>query len=134
MISTFGQRPAAPPEFNPLSDSALLDPASMYDQIRTEQPVFWHEQLGTWVVTRREDVETVLMDWKAFSCRGNGGNVPVPEQFTSTVTSRNPASGRTTRSKPDPLPPSTRTAFTEHVITPREKSASCAFGVANGSR
>lgn len=59
----------------------------MYDQIRTEQPVFWHEQLGTWVVTRREDVDTVLMDWKAFSCRGNGGNVPVPEQFTSTVTS-----------------------------------------------
>ena len=50
MTSTYGQRPAAPPEFNPLSESALLDPASMYDQIRTERPVFWHEQLGTWVV------------------------------------------------------------------------------------
>ncbi|MCZ4586285.1 cytochrome P450 [Rhodococcus opacus] len=87
MTSTYGQRPAAPPEFNPLSESALLDPASMYDQIRTERPVFWHEQLGTWVVTRRDDVDTVLMDWKTFSCRGNGGNLPVPEQFTSIVTS-----------------------------------------------
>ncbi|UZF48402.1 cytochrome P450 [Rhodococcus rhodochrous] len=86
MTSTF-ERPPAPAEFDPLSDTALRDPASMYERARTEQPVFWHDRLGTWVVTRREDVDNVLMDWKSFSCKGNGGNIPVPEQFESIVTS-----------------------------------------------
>lgn len=86
MTSTYERSPA-PAEFDPLSDEALRDPASMYERVRTEQPVFWHDQLGTWVVTRREDVDTVLMDWKAFSCKGNGSGIPVPEQFESVVTS-----------------------------------------------
>ncbi|MCQ4128230.1 cytochrome P450 [Rhodococcus erythropolis] len=86
MTSTY-ERPPAPEVFNPLSDEALADPASMYERIRTEQPVFWHEGLGTWVITRREDVDTVLMDWKTFSCKGNGSGIPVPDQFESVVTS-----------------------------------------------
>ncbi|WP_342660453.1 Biotin biosynthesis cytochrome P450 [Rhodococcus ruber] len=86
MTSTF-DRPPVPAEFDPLAESALLDPASMYDRIRAEVPVFWHDRLGTWVVTRRDDIDTVLMDWKTFSCKGNGGSIPVPEQFTHIVTS-----------------------------------------------
>lgn len=87
MTDTFAARPPVPPEFDPLSPAALLDPASMFERTRTEEPIFWHDLLGTWVVTGRDDVEKVLMDWKAFSCKGNGGNIPVPDEFTSSVTS-----------------------------------------------
>ncbi|UEA60974.1 cytochrome P450 [Gordonia otitidis] len=87
MTSIFDQRPVTPADFDPLSETALSDPASMYDRIRTEQPVFWHDQLRTWVVTDRADVDRVLMDWKTFSCKGNGSSIPVPDQFASVVTS-----------------------------------------------
>lgn len=87
MPSTADFRPPAPPEFDPLSPAALADPASMFPRIRAEEPVFWHDLLQTWVVTRREDVDTVLMDWKTFSCKGNGGNIPVPDEFSSIVDS-----------------------------------------------
>jgi cytochrome P450 len=60
------ERPPAPPEFDPISEQGFADPASMYDFARTERPVFWHEGLGVWVITRREDVEAVLGDWQTW--------------------------------------------------------------------
>ena len=35
--------------------------------MRTEEPVFFHEQLGYWVVTRMEHVKAILADTENFS-------------------------------------------------------------------
>ncbi|MDX2377537.1 cytochrome P450 [Microbacterium sp. LRZ72] len=56
--------PLAPAEFDPVSPHGFADPASMYETARREAPVFWHEGLGVWVVTRRDDVDAVLTDWQ----------------------------------------------------------------------
>lgn len=80
-------QPMAPPEFNPTGEAALRDPASMFTRARKDNPVFWAPELQAWIVSRREDVDTVLMDWQSFSCQGNGGNIPVPEEFAEIVPS-----------------------------------------------
>jgi cytochrome P450 len=80
-------RPTAPAEFDPTGTAALRDPASMYKQARKDNPVFWSTELHTWIVTRREDVDAILMDWESFSCRGNGGSIPVPDEFAEIVPS-----------------------------------------------
>ncbi|WP_104087953.1 cytochrome P450 [Cryobacterium sp. N19] len=87
MTTPTSERPTAPPEFNPTGMAALRDPASMYVQARKDNPVFWSPELHTWIVTRREDVDAVLMDWESFSCLGNGGNIPVPDKFAEIVPS-----------------------------------------------
>lgn len=87
MTTPISNRPAPPPEFNPTGETALRDPASMFVQARVDNPVFWAPELQAWIVTRREDVDAALMDWQSFSCRGNGGNIPVPDAFSEIVPS-----------------------------------------------
>jgi cytochrome P450 len=78
-------RPAPPAGFDPTSEASLRDPASLFLRARDENPVFWYEPLGTWVITRRADVDAVLMDWQTWSCAGNGGSIPVPDEFADVV-------------------------------------------------
>ncbi|WP_037959317.1 cytochrome P450 [Streptomyces violens] len=78
-------RPAPPPEFDLFSDAYLRDPASAFVRAREEAPVFWNEALGTWVVTRRADIDAVLMDWETWSCQANGGRLPVPDEYADVV-------------------------------------------------
>lgn len=45
----------------------LDDPRPFYARARTEEPVFWSELYGMWVVTRYEDVKAVARDTQRFS-------------------------------------------------------------------
>ncbi|MFL5540625.1 MAG: cytochrome P450, partial [Longimicrobiaceae bacterium] len=45
----------------------LDDPRPFYARARREEPVFWSESLGLWVVTRYEDVCAVAKDAARFS-------------------------------------------------------------------
>jgi cytochrome P450 len=78
-------RPAPPADFDPMSEASFRDPASLYTHAQEANPVFWYEPLGTWVITRRADVDAVLMDWQTWSCSGNGGYIPVPEEFADVI-------------------------------------------------
>jgi cytochrome P450 len=66
----------------PLSLYHLLDPAvlanpyPLYSRLRTEDPVHWDRYLHAWVVTRYEDVLTVLLKFSA-------DRTPTPEQLES---------------------------------------------------
>lgn len=40
----------------------LSDPYTAYSELRQRDPVHWSEQLGEWVLTRYDDVSTVLRD------------------------------------------------------------------------
>ena len=47
--------------FNPMDPEFVADPYPMYHRLRAEDPVH-HSQLGFWILTRYEDVASVLRD------------------------------------------------------------------------
>src|SRR5438094_1842234 len=59
-----------------LDPEVLADPYPLYRRLRTEAPVHWDPYLHAWVVTRYEDVVTVL---RHFSAK----RTPTPEQFAA---------------------------------------------------
>jgi cytochrome P450 len=80
MLSFTEQLPASRPAAPPLSLYHLLDPEvlanpyPLYQRLRTEDPVHWDRYLHAWVVTRYEDVVTVLHRFSA-------ERTPTPEQL-----------------------------------------------------
>jgi cytochrome P450 len=52
----------------------LADPYPLYHRLRTHDPVYWDPYLHAWVVTRYDDVITVLSRFSA-------GRTPTPEYF-----------------------------------------------------
>jgi cytochrome P450 len=57
-----------------LDPEVLADPYPLYRRLREEAPVHWDPYLHTWVVTRYEDVVTVLHRFSA-------NRTPTPEQL-----------------------------------------------------
>ncbi len=62
--------------FQLLDPVALADPYPLYHRLRSEDPVHWDPFLHTWVVTRYEDVMTVLR-----ACSAE--RTPTPQQLTA---------------------------------------------------
>ena len=50
-------------EFKPFD---LTNPFPFYQKARTEEPVFYNEELGYWVVTRYADIKEVFGNWQVF--------------------------------------------------------------------
>jgi cytochrome P450 len=70
MSQSSATRPAASScgrEHFPLASPMLDDPRPFYARARREEPVFWSESLGLWVVTRYDDVSAVAKDAARFS-------------------------------------------------------------------
>src|ERR1700674_3006857 len=59
-----------------LDPEVLANPYPLYQQLRTEAPVYWDPYLHAWVVTRYADVITVLHQFSA-------NRTPTPEQFAA---------------------------------------------------
>jgi pimeloyl-[acyl-carrier protein] synthase len=59
-----------------LDPQILADPYPLYHRLLTEDPVHWDPFLHTWIVTRYEDVLTVLQHFIA-------SRTPTPEQLTA---------------------------------------------------
>jgi cytochrome P450 len=55
------------PGYNPLDPEQVYDPIPAWEQARHENPVFFSPVLGSYVVTRRDDVLQVLGDPDSFS-------------------------------------------------------------------
>jgi len=56
--------------FDPTLPDQRENPFDILELARREQPVFYAEKFGLWVVTRHDDVLTVLKDHKSFSSEG----------------------------------------------------------------
>lgn len=54
-------------EHNPLQGAMLDDPRPFYARARAQEPVFWSETYGMWIVTRHDDVQAVARDHVRFS-------------------------------------------------------------------
>ncbi len=57
-------------DFDPLAPEQRENPFPLLDLARREQPVFYAAQFDLWVVTRYDDVLTVLKDHRTFSSVG----------------------------------------------------------------
>lgn len=51
----------------PLASPMLDDPRPFYARARREEPIFWSDAFGMWVVTRYDDVQAVARDAARFS-------------------------------------------------------------------
>ena len=56
--------------FDPTLPDQRENPFDILELARREQPVFYAEKFGLWVVTRHDDVLAVLKDHKSFSSEG----------------------------------------------------------------
>ncbi|PWE27873.1 cytochrome P450 [Pararhodobacter marinus] len=45
----------------------LNRPHARWEQFRKEEPIFYHEPSGYWVVSRFDDIKAIFDDWKTFS-------------------------------------------------------------------
>src|SRR3954469_22814527 len=59
-----------------LDPEVLANPYPLYQRLREEAPVHWDPYLHTWVVTRYQDVVTVLHHFSA-------DRTPTPEQLSA---------------------------------------------------
>jgi cytochrome P450 len=54
-------------DFDPSLPDHIANPYPFFRRLRREAPVFWSEQLQSWVLTRYDDVRSVLADDASFS-------------------------------------------------------------------
>lgn len=66
------------PHYDPLAPQMLEDPYPHYAKLQREHPIFWHEGMQSWVVTRYRDCLKVLRDHTTFSVDWNNTGVEVP--------------------------------------------------------
>ncbi|WP_235213441.1 cytochrome P450 [Amycolatopsis sp. MJM2582] len=73
--------------YEPLDLRTLTDPYPVYRQLRDEAPVFWHEQMQSWVLTRYRDCREVLRNHELFARdrRRIGEEVPEFRQSVQTL-------------------------------------------------
>jgi cytochrome P450 len=57
------------PGFDPLGPDYIRDPYSYMAGYREQEPVFFAPKLGFYIVTRYDDVESILLDYHRFSSR-----------------------------------------------------------------
>ncbi len=65
-------------EFDPFTPPHLLDATEFLARARRETPVFFSPPLGTWVITRYDDIVTIMLDPASFSSAAAITNVPAP--------------------------------------------------------
>lgn len=71
--------------WNPLDPSELANPYRTFATARTEAPVFYSDFFQAWVVTRYDDIITLLRDTARFTNRSAIGSGEVPESLQSLL-------------------------------------------------
>jgi len=79
--------PSAIDCYDPLDPEILRDPYPVLAELRLSQPVFWHEGMESWALTRYADTVRVLRDHATFARdpRRTGGTVPEPSLSVQTL-------------------------------------------------
>ncbi|MEU9891846.1 cytochrome P450 [Sphaerisporangium sp. NPDC051011] len=73
--------------YDPLDAKILRDPYPVLDELRQSKPVFWHEGMGSWALTRYRDCVRVLRDHATFARdpQRTGGTVAEPSLSVQTL-------------------------------------------------
>lgn len=85
--------PTLSARFDPLSPAQQENPFGVLALARAEQPVFYAAELDLWVVTRYDDVLSVLKDHRAFSSTGalRSTTAPLPPEVEAVLAKGSPA-------------------------------------------
>ncbi|MCJ8283007.1 MAG: cytochrome P450 [Rivularia sp. ALOHA_DT_140] len=70
-------------KYQPFSNSQLSDPYSFYEEARNKEPIFYSHLLDGYVVTRYEDIITILKDPAKYSSKDN--LQPIGEYTKETI-------------------------------------------------
>lgn len=57
-----GRQPTSGTAFQPRSPDFLQDPYPTYARLRQDEPIFFHEPWGKWILTRHADIDRLLRD------------------------------------------------------------------------
>lgn len=76
--------------FDPLDADYLADPYPTYTALRDTEPLLWHEQMQSWVISRYEDCVRVLADPAAFSADFRTIGEDTPDAMISIQTTDPP--------------------------------------------
>jgi hypothetical protein len=74
-----------PPRYNFFTPEAMENSHSLLNQIRTEDPVHWSDQLGGWLLTRYADVHMALKDPRFVVATGTGRLDAMPEEARKQI-------------------------------------------------
>jgi cytochrome P450 len=66
--------------FSLVDPDFLIDPYAMVARAHREAPVFWDPTINGWVITKYQDVASILADYRRFSSRAVG-RIPVPHDI-----------------------------------------------------
>lgn len=79
--------PSANAPYDPLDAQNLHNPYPVLAELRRTEPVFWHEGMASWMLTRHADCVRVLRDHGLFARdpRRTGGSVPEPILSVQTL-------------------------------------------------
>lgn len=83
--------------YDPFDPETLSDPYPVYAKLREQTPVFWHEQMQSWVVTRYVHCRDVLRDYDLFARDRRRVGEDVPE-FRQSLQSLDPPAQKPLRS------------------------------------
>jgi cytochrome P450 len=67
--------------YRPLDSTMLTDPYPVYAELRRQDPIHWHEQLNSYVLTRYRDCDRVLQDSETFAADPRRVGEEIPEEF-----------------------------------------------------
>ncbi|MEU9397915.1 cytochrome P450 [Streptomyces sp. NPDC048324] len=79
--------PSVTDRYDPLDAQVLNDPYPVLAELRASEPVFWHQGMASWALTRYADCVRVLRDHDTFARdpRRTGGTVPEPSLSVQTL-------------------------------------------------
>jgi cytochrome P450 len=74
-------------QYDPLALATLADPYPIYATMRAEAPIFWHEQMQSWVLSRYQDCVDVFRNHEVFArdWRRVGEAIPQNRQSVQSV-------------------------------------------------
>src|SRR5712692_5454536 len=78
--------------YNPLSPQTYRNPYPRYALLRAKDPVHWSPLMDSWVLSRYEDVDTVLRDHKRFSSDARNSRSTRPRRQPSVAAPNEPPS------------------------------------------
>lgn len=73
--------------FDPFDPEMLENPYPRYSALQKEHPIFWHEGIQSWVVTRYRDCQEVLRNHEVFAINWSrlGEEVPTARQHLQSL-------------------------------------------------
>ncbi|MEB3057451.1 cytochrome P450, partial [Bacillus pseudomycoides] len=66
-------------KYDPLDPETLLNPYPIYKKLRENAPVYWHEGMKSWVLTRYDDCKEVLRNHEVFTTDRRRVGVEIPD-------------------------------------------------------